>query len=361
MSSEKSARIVALLLIGGALALPDSAHANLWHKISKAAKSTTHAVEKTAHKAGDTVHDSGITIGKEVRKGGDTATRELIDNGKVVGHVVIKDGKVVATETVEGGKVVASEAETGAKFIVKGEEIVGREVLVDGKVVGQEVIKDGKVVGHTVVEGGEYIVQAGMILYDAMRNCKKLGGMIPMPNLGAKDASAGAQCSGQATVGFTCKIPHLLDDFAKIPALLSKIEKEGESSECQKATIPPLPQICGVGKLLADDAQKVFACAVAAEKAGIVKEFMPGKSRAFPSEEACMADGELAFDAAKSAALAGANQQLTAAMKDETNAAGPSTATKVAYYLLKTYKAVGMLGTVNDISAKLKQIPACAN
>ena len=68
MSFGKSARIVALLLLGGALALPNIAHANFWHKISKAAKSATHAVEKKVHKAGETVHDTGIAIGKEVKK-----------------------------------------------------------------------------------------------------------------------------------------------------------------------------------------------------------------------------------------------------------------------------------------------------
>lgn len=171
--------------------------------------------------------------------------------------------------------------------------------------------------------------------------------------------------------GFYCAFPaevsKIVSQSAAIPGnlinLATRVFEQAKTQECliagaATATTGALGlQVCALGKVVVNDAQKAFACFSAAEAKGIMKKFMtPGAAgHGFPSKEACEGIGVLAFSVAEKVITDG----MSAEAKAATKAGKGRTITVVAEELRSVYKVMAAGARYDQIVGELESLPEC--
>jgi len=327
--------------------------------------------KKALNVVGERTLDAGMTVGNTISTGAQGATRELLVNGRVVGRVLEQGGKIVATQVVAGSDAVDFAVATyvpGGKYIVEGKDIVGREIIVGTQVVGKEIIKAGVVVGHAVVEGTEYVVEAGKFILNAVNNCSALGKLIPaatnlIPN---KEAAVGLACYGQVYAGFLCEIPKIFGTVNAIPAAGERILAQSVTSECAPTYAfvpfyPAAPLVCGMGKIVVEDAVKVIQCSISAERNGVFSRFFSSSEGGaiawptIPSESACTGLGKVAYMVAETVLT----KKVGAEIKALSAAGKLTTGARVAEQVLAFKSLSGRVSAFNKLTEALNTLPEC--
>jgi len=121
--------------------------------------------------------------------------------------------------------------------------------------------------------------------------------------------------------------------------------------------------VCALGKVVVSDAQRAYACFVAAESKGLMKKFYTPLAQAgekanptrFPNEASCRGIGELAFEVAEKILTDGLSAEAKAA-----KAAGKSnTVAMVADQLRTVYKVAAAGATYDDVVNELNNLQEC--
>ena len=327
--------------------------------------------KKALNVVGERTLDAGMTVGNTISTGAQGATRELLVNGRVVGRVLEQGGKIVATQVVAGSDAVDFAVATyvpGGKYIVEGKDIVGREIIVGTQVVGKEIIKAGVIVGHAVVEGTEYVVEAGKFILNAVNNCSALGKLIPaatnlIPN---KEAAVGLACYGQVYAGFLCEIPKIFGQVSAIPVAAEQILAQSVTAECAPTYAfvpfyPGAPLVCGMGKIVVEDAVKVIQCSISAERNGVFSRFFSTSSGGaiawptIPSESACTGLGKVAYMVAETVLT----KKVGAEIKALSAAGKLTTGARVAEQVLAFKSLSGNVASFNKLTEMLNTLPEC--
>jgi len=145
--------------------------------------------------------------------------------------------------------------------------------------------------------------------------------------------------------------------------LSTRVFNEAKTQECLIAGAATITlggaglQVCALGKVVVNDAQKAYSCFTAAEAKGVITKFLPAGSTSsgFPSKAACEGIGELAFSVAEKVVTDG----ISAEAKAATKAGKGRTVAVVADELRTIYKLAGAASTYNQLVDELAQMPEC--
>jgi hypothetical protein len=294
--------------------------------------------------------------------------REATSAANVVASTAVSTANTVANGTIKlGNQVVDGTRMVGAT--------VGKEVVKNGQIVGKEIVKNGQVVGQAVVDVAN---QAWAYLQN---NCGDIGrsvmpigggqlgqavGLLERYGSGVSEVRQGTQCYRQAEDGFYCSFPQELADLVSgsadmarnLPELARRVWGEMGSQECiytvaATPVLPAAPAMCGLGKVMVEDAIKAFACVAAAQKSDEVKRALPNIN--FPSEAGCRGIGIVAFKVAEKIVTRNIAAEAKAAQ-----AAGKSmTAAMVAKELQTVYSVAGAASKFQELTEALNRMPAC--
>ncbi len=319
------------------------------------------------------------TVASGTTQAANDLARETVNAANTVARETTNAANVVARETVNTANKVANTTE---KVAVQ----VGRKVEQGGKIIGTEIVKNGEIVGYAVanfavdawnlLKGNCGVIGRKVFPIDGyFQGAKQITGALGTYGAFNKDAKAASEaanaCFEQVQDGFYCSFPaeieKLVSQAGSMPGnlinLSTRVFNEAKSQDCLIAGAATVTfgamglQVCALGKVVVNDAQKAFACFSAAEAKGVMKKFFrPGAtSHGFPSKEACNGIGELAFTAAVQVATSGLSNEAKAAVK----AGKSNTIAIVADQLRSVYKVAAAGARYDAIMGELEAMPEC--
>lgn len=336
--------------------------------------------------AANSVANTAVLAANAAAYGVTYAANQTADNttllANAVANATVLAANVVARETVNTANKVANTTE---KVAVS----VGRDVVRTGEIVGTEVVKNGEIVGYAVanvaIEAWNYAnANCGFIGRKVFPIDKYFQGarqltstMNTYGDSNMRQAAARAeQCFEKIQDGFYCAMPgeiySLASKAGEIPGnvinLSTRVYREATTDTCRPAlyatpAFPAAPAVCGLGKIVVDDAAKAYTCLAAVESAGIVNRMLQSAQGAgqsaggsgFPNDASCVAMGELALKIAKDRILDAAGTQLAAAARS-----GRSTTTlMVADKLRSIYKIANNASRFEELQDQIDALPAC--
>ena len=295
--------------------------------VASASKVALNATVDTANKVANTTQGVAVTVGRSVENGAQVVGKEIVKNGEIVGYAV-------ANLAVD------------AWNLLKGScGVIGRKVFpIDPYFQGYKQI-------NSVVN--------------------TYGGFVPGSAEYKKATDLANQCFDWAQDGFYCAFPaeieKIVSQSATIPGnlinLSTRVFNEAKTQDCLIAGAATVTfgamglQVCALGKVVVNDAQRAFACFSAAEAKGVMKKFFtPGQSApSFPNKASCEGIGELAFTVAETIVTEGLSKEAAAAKK----AGKSNTVAIVADQLRSVYKVAAAGAQYDQIMGELEKLPEC--
>jgi len=350
----------------------------IWDRITTAPSkgfSFTSMVESVANVVASNVSNTAVGVGNTVAQVTVTAANDLA-------REVTASANLVTTQIVNTANKVANDT-------VGVAVTVGRGVEQGGKIVGTEIVKNGEIVGYAVanlavdawnlLKGSCGVIGRKVFPIDPyFQGYKQInsvvntyGGFVPGSAEYKKATDLANQCFDWAQDGFYCAFPaeieKIVSQSATIPGnlinLSTRVFNEAKTQDCLIAGAATVTfgamglQVCALGKVVVNDAQKAFACFSAAEAKGVMKKFFtPGQSApSFPNKASCEGIGELAFTVAETIVTEGLSKEAAAAKK----AGKSNTVAIVADQLRSVYKVAAAGAQYDQIMGELEKLPEC--